>query len=42
MLKTLRQIARVGLVTEAPPAPDESLRQLDAMAAHSSSADNRR
>ena len=26
MLKTLRQIARVGIVTEAPPAPDEELR----------------
>ena len=25
MLKTLRQIARIGLVTEAPPAADESL-----------------
>jgi Ni,Fe-hydrogenase III small subunit len=26
MLKTLRQIARVGVVSEAPPAPDETLR----------------
>jgi Ni,Fe-hydrogenase III small subunit len=26
MLKTLRQIARVGIVTETPPAPDEELR----------------
>lgn len=26
MLKTLRQIARVGIVTESPPAPDEELR----------------
>jgi Ni,Fe-hydrogenase III small subunit len=26
MLKTLRQIAKVGIVTEAPPAPDEELR----------------
>ena len=26
MLKTLRQIATVGIVTEAPPAPDEALR----------------
>lgn len=32
MLKTLRQIARVGIITEAPPAPDENLRQLEAMA----------
>ena len=32
MLKTLRQIARVGIITEAPPAPDEGLRQLEAMA----------
>jgi len=32
MLKTLRQIARIGLITEPPPAPDESLRQLEAMA----------
>ncbi len=34
MLKTLRQIARIGLITEPPPAPDESLRQLEAMAAN--------
>ena len=33
MLKTLRQIGRIGIVTEPPPAPDESLRQLAAMAA---------
>ena len=26
MLKTLRQIAKVGIVTESPPAPDEDLR----------------
>ncbi len=26
MLKTLRQVARVGIVTEAPPAPDDELR----------------
>ncbi len=26
MLKTLRQIASVGIASEAPPAPDESLR----------------
>ncbi|MDQ1311128.1 MAG: hypothetical protein QG601_2398, partial [Pseudomonadota bacterium] len=26
MLKTLRQIAKVGIVTEAPPAADEELR----------------
>src|SRR5499427_10546822 len=26
MLKTLRQIAAIGIVTEPPPAPDESLR----------------
>lgn len=26
MLKTLKYIARIGLVTEAPPTPDESLR----------------
>ena len=26
MLKTLRQIAKVGIVTETPPAPDEELR----------------
>lgn len=32
MLKTLRQIARVGIITEPPPAPDEGLRQLQAMA----------
>ncbi len=33
MLKTLRQIARVGIISEPPPAEDDSLRQLDAMAA---------
>ena len=33
MLKTLRQIARVGLITEQAPPVDDSLRQLDAMAA---------
>jgi len=31
--QTLRQIGRIGIVTEPPPAPDESLRQLAAMAA---------
>jgi len=29
MLKTLRQIARVGLVTESPPKPDQSLCSAD-------------
>jgi Ni,Fe-hydrogenase III small subunit len=33
MLKTLRQIARIGIATEPPSAPDDSLRQLDPMAA---------
>jgi Ni,Fe-hydrogenase III small subunit len=33
MLKTLRQIVRVGIASEPPPAPDDSLRQLDPMAA---------
>ena len=32
MLKTLRQIGRIGIITEPPPAPDEGLRQLEAMA----------
>jgi len=31
MLKTLRQIARVGIVTEPPPPADESLRQRAAL-----------
>lgn len=31
MLKTLRQIAKVGIVTEAPPAADEDLRIRDAL-----------
>jgi Ni,Fe-hydrogenase III small subunit len=31
MLKTLRQIARVGIVTESPPAPDDELRVRDAL-----------
>lgn len=31
MLKTLRQIATVGLVTETPPAADESLRVREAL-----------
>ncbi|HWJ07374.1 MAG TPA: NADH-quinone oxidoreductase subunit NuoB [Steroidobacteraceae bacterium] len=31
MLKTLRQIARVGIVTESPPPPDEELRVRDAL-----------
>jgi len=32
MWKTLRQIARVGIATENPPAPDESLRTAQALA----------
>jgi Ni,Fe-hydrogenase III small subunit len=32
MWKTLRQIGRIGLVTEPPPAGDESLRVRDALA----------
>lgn len=32
MLKTLRQIGRIGIITEPPPAPDEGLRKLEAMA----------
>ena len=31
MLKTLRQIASVGLVTEPPPPPDEALRMREAL-----------
>ena len=31
MLKTLRQIARVGIVTESPPAADEDLRVREAV-----------
>jgi Ni,Fe-hydrogenase III small subunit len=31
MLKTLRQIAKVGIVTEPPPATDESLRLREAL-----------
>jgi len=31
MLKTLRQIAKVGIVTEAPPAADEDLRIREAL-----------
>ena len=31
MLKTLRQIAKVGIVTETPPAADEDLRIRDAL-----------
>jgi Ni,Fe-hydrogenase III small subunit len=31
MLKTLRQIATVGIVTEPPPLPDESLRVREAL-----------
>jgi len=31
MLKTLRQIHRVGIVTEAPPASDDSLRVREAL-----------
>ncbi|HKE97103.1 MAG TPA: NADH-quinone oxidoreductase subunit B family protein [Povalibacter sp.] len=33
MWKTLRQIYRVGLATELPPAPDEALRAADALQA---------
>ena len=33
MLKTLRQIATVGIATEAPPPPDESLRLGEALQA---------
>ena len=33
MLKTLRQIATVGIATEAPPPPDESLRLREALQA---------
>ena len=32
MLKTLRQIGRVGIITEPPPAADDSLRELETMA----------
>lgn len=31
MLKTLRQIASIGIVTETPPAPDDSLRVRDGL-----------
>jgi len=31
MLKTLRQIASIGIVTETPPAPDDSLRVSDTL-----------
>ena len=31
MLKTLRQIAKIGIVTEAPPATDEELRIREAL-----------
>ena len=30
-MKTLGQIARIGIVTEAPPSPDETLRIGDAL-----------
>ena len=33
MLKTLRQIGTVGIATEAPPPPDESLRLREALQA---------
>jgi len=33
MLKTLRQIGSIGIVTEAAPAPDESLREREALSA---------
>jgi hypothetical protein len=33
MLKTLPQIAAVGIATEPPPAPDESLRLREALQA---------
>lgn len=32
MLKTLRQIARIGIISEPPPATDDSLRQLESLA----------
>ena len=31
MLKTLHQIARIGIVTEPPPAPDDGLRMREAL-----------
>src|SRR3982075_2266133 len=31
MLKTLRQIASIGIVTDAPPQPDDNLRVLDSL-----------
>lgn len=31
MLKTLRQIASIGIVTETPPSPDDSLRVRDGL-----------
>ena len=34
MLKTLRQIASIGIVTEPPPEPDESLRLRAALQEH--------
>ena len=34
MLKTLRQIASVGIVSEPPPQPDEELRVRDSLQAH--------
>ena len=34
MLKTLRQIASVGIVSEPPPRPDEDLRIRDSLQAH--------
>jgi len=34
MIKTLRQIARVGIVTESPPAADDELRVRDALERH--------
>jgi Ni,Fe-hydrogenase III small subunit len=32
MLKTLRQIATIGIVSESPPQPDESMRRRQALA----------
>jgi len=34
MLKTLRQIATIGIATEPPPKPDESLRVREALQEH--------
>jgi Ni,Fe-hydrogenase III small subunit len=34
MWKTLRQIHRIGIVTESPPSPDDGLRVREALQAH--------